>query len=146
MHFPLGFFTFFTIFAFVMKQELHHVIVSLASNEQQEQHLEAARQQLSFILGDLHFTSAHWTEPVHASQQALYLNQLCEATTTFSASQFEDALKDIENRLGRTRNEDGIVTIDLDLMLYDGERHHLRDWERSYIKDLLGELTAAPIG
>ena len=31
----------------------------------------------------------------------------------------------------------GIVPIDLDLLLYDDERFHLQDWERSYIKDLL---------
>ena len=103
-----------------MKQELHQVIISLASNDQQKQHLEAARQHL------------------HPAQ---YLNQLCEGTTTFSANLLEEVLKEIEKRLGRTKNEDGIVAIDLDLMLYDDERHHLRDWERHYIKDLLGELS-----
>ncbi|MBR1502799.1 MAG: 2-amino-4-hydroxy-6-hydroxymethyldihydropteridine diphosphokinase [Prevotella sp.] len=127
-----------------MKQKIHQVIISLASNEQQEQHLEAAREQLTLILADLHFTSRHWTEPLHSSRQALYLNQLCEGTTTFSANLLEEVLKEIEKRLGRTRNEDGIVTLDLDLMLYDGERHHLRDWERNYIKDLLGELHSLP--
>jgi len=126
-----------------MKPRQHYVIIALASNEQQEQHLEAARQQLALILGDLHFTSAHWTEPFHVSRPSPYLNQLCEATTTFSANLLEEVLKEIEKRLGRTRNEDGIVAIDLDLMQYDGERHHLRDWERDYIKDLLGELEMA---
>ena len=124
-----------------MKQELHKVIISLASNDHQEQHLEAARQQLTLLLSDLHFTTEHWTDPVHNLYPAQYLNQLCEGTTTFSASLLEEVLKEIEKRLGRTKNEDGIVAIDLDLMLYDDERHHLRDWERHYIKDLLGELS-----
>ena len=123
-----------------MKQELHKVIISLASNDHQEQHLEAARQQLTLFLSDLHFTTEHWTDPVHNQHAAQYLNQLCEGITTFSANLLEEVLKEIEKRLGRTRNEDGIVAIDLDLMLYDEERHHLRDWERNYIKDLLGEL------
>ena len=124
-----------------MKQELHQVIISLASNDHQEQHLEAARQQLTLLLSDLHFTTEHWTDPVHNLYPAQYLNQLCEGTTTFSANLLEEVLKEIEKRLGRTKNEDGIVAIDLDLMLYDDERHHLRDWERHYIKDLLGELS-----
>ena len=123
-----------------MKQKLHQVIISLASNDDQKQHLEAARQQLTMILSDPHFTTEHWTDPVHNQHPAQYLNQLCEGTTTFSANLLEEVLKEIEKRLGRTRNEDGIVAIDLDLMLYDEERHHLRDWERNYIKDLLGEL------
>ena len=94
-----------------MKQELHKVIISLASNDHQEQHLEAARQQLTLLLSDLHFTTEHWTDPVHNLYPAQYLNQLCEGTTTFSANLLEE------------------------------ERHHLRDWERHYIKDLLGELS-----
>ena len=89
----------------------------------------------------MHFTTEHWTDPVHNLYPAQYLNQLCEGTTTFSANLLEEVLKEIEKRLGRTKNEDGIVAIDLDLMLYDDERHHLRDWERHYIKDLLGELS-----
>ena len=107
-----------------MKQELHKVIISLASNDHQEQHLEAARQQLTLLLSDLHFTTEHWTDPVHNLYPAQYLNQLCEGTTTFSANLLEEVLKEIEKRLGRTK-----------------ERHHLRDWERHYIKDLLGELS-----
>ena len=49
-------------------------------------------------------------------------------------------LKETEKRLGRTHNEDGIVAIDLDLLQYDGQQYHLRDWERDYVKNLLNEL------
>ena len=45
-----------------------------------------------------------------------------------------------ERRLGRIHNEDGVVAIDLDLMQYDNQRHHLRDWDREYIKNLINEL------
>jgi 2-amino-4-hydroxy-6-hydroxymethyldihydropteridine diphosphokinase len=30
--------------------------------------------------------------------------------------------------------------IDLDLLEYDGMRHHLRDWNRNYVKDLIKEI------
>jgi len=53
--------------------------------------------------------------------------------------QVTEALKQTEIRMGRT-NEDrrqGIVRIDLDLMRYDDQRHHVKDWERDYIKKLL---------
>lgn len=123
-----------------MNQKQHHIIVSLASNEQQETHLAKAREQLTTILSDLHFTAEHWTQPVNTHRSEPYLNQLCQATTTFSANLLNEVLKEIEKRLGRTHNEDGIVTIDLDLLQYDDQRYHLRDWERNYIKDLLNEL------
>ena len=51
-----------------------------------------------------------------------------------------EVLKETEKRLGRTHNEDGIVAIDLDLLQYDEEQHHLRDWSRNYVKDLMKEL------
>ncbi|MCR5579094.1 MAG: 2-amino-4-hydroxy-6-hydroxymethyldihydropteridine diphosphokinase [Prevotella sp.] len=129
-----------------MKQKEHHVIISLASNENQEANLEAARVQLTQLLTSVRFTSAIWTEPVNVQcsmfnvQSRKYLNQLCEGTTTFGEGLLCEVLKEAEKRQGRTHNEDGIVTLDLDLLEYDGVRHHLRDWERSYVKDLISEL------
>lgn len=69
-----------------------------------------------------------------------YLNQLCKGTTALGMNLLNEVLKEIEKRLGRTHNEDGIVTVDLDLLEYDGERFHHRDWERNYVKDLINEL------
>lgn len=123
-----------------MNQKEHEVIISLASNEQQEQHMRAARTQLGMLLKDLQFTTAHWTEPINSHRKEPYLNQLCRGTTTFSANLLEEVLKETEKRLGRTHNEDGIVAIDLDLLQYDDDRYHLRDWERSYVKDLIKEF------
>ena len=130
----------FSIFAFVMKQKEHHVIISLASNENQEANLEAARVQLTQLLTEVHFTSAIWTEPIGTLRKEPYLNQLCEGTTTFGDGLLGEVLKETERRLGRTHNEEGIVALDLDLLAYDDKRFHLRDWDRSYVKDLISEL------
>ena len=116
------------------------MIISLGSNENQEANLAKAREQLTQLLAEVHFTSAIWTEPIHSIRQECYLNQLCQGTTTFGEGLLCEVLKEIEKRLGRTKNEDGIVAIDLDLLLYDNQRHHLRDWDRSYVKDLINEL------
>ena len=123
-----------------MIQKEHHIIISLASNINHEANLEAARTQLTQLLTEAHFTSAIYTEPVHSLRQEPYLNQLCEGTTAYGFNLLNEVLKETEKRLGRTHNEDGIVTIDLDLLEYDGERYHLRDWDRNYVKDLINEL------
>ena len=126
-----------------MIQKEHHIIISLASNINQEANLEAARTQLTQLLTEVHFTSAIWTEPIGSTknvQSSKYLNQLCEGSTNLGMNLLDEVLKEIEKRLGRTHNEDGIVAIDLDILSYDGERHHLRDWERNYVKDLIKEL------
>lgn len=123
-----------------MIQKEHHIIISLASNINHEANLEAARTQLTQLLSEVHFTSAIYTEPVGTLRQEPYLNQLCKGTTALGMNLLNEVLKEIEKRLGRTHNEDGIVTVDLDLLEYDGERFHHRDWERNYIKDLINEL------
>ena len=127
-------------FAIVMVQKEHHIIISLASNIDQEAKLEAARTQLTQLLSEVHFTSAIYTEPINSLRREPYLNQLCRGTTALGMNLLSEVLKEIEKRLGRTHNEDGIVTIDLDLLEYDGERFHHRDWERNYVKDLINEL------
>jgi len=123
-----------------MNQKEHQIIISLASNENQETRLAAAREQLVQLLTECHFTSAIWTEPINCSRKEPYLNQLCMGTTALGEGLLCEVLKETEKRLGRTKNEDGIVAIDLDLLQYDERRHHLRDWERNYVKDLLNEL------
>lgn len=123
-----------------MTQKQHQIIISLASNENQEKNLQAAREQLTQLLSEVHFTSAIWTAPINSIRQEPYLNQLCKANTAFSMNLLDEILKETEKRLGRTHNEDGIVTIDLDLLQYDEEQYHLRDWSRRYVKDLINEL------
>ena len=123
-----------------MIQKEHHIIISLASNINHEANLEAARTQLTQLLSEVHFTSAIYTEPVGTLRQEPYLNQLCKGTTALGMNLLNEVLKELEKRLGRTHNEDGIVTVDLDLLEYDGERFHHRDWERNYVKDLINEL------
>ena len=112
-----------------MIQKEHHIIISLASNINHEANLEAARTQLTQLLSEVHFTSAIYTEPVGNGQWSMvngqwpkYLNQLCKGTTALGMNLLNEVLKEIEKRLGRTHNEDGIVTVDLDLLEYDGSR------------------------
>lgn len=123
-----------------MVQKEHHIIISLASNFNQEANLEAARAQLTQLLTEAHFTSAIWTEPINSLRSAPYLNQLCKGTTAFGFNLLNEVLKETEKRQGRTHNEDGIVTLDLDILQYDDEKFHLRDWTRNYVKDLINEL------
>ena len=136
--------------------KLHEVIISLASNENQEANLAKAREQLTQLMADVHFTSAIWTKPYYNDhvqsslvngqssmvngQSKNYLNQLCKGTTAFGEGLLGEVLKETEKRIGRQHNEDGIVAIDLDLLSYDGQRHHLKDWNRDYVKNLLDEL------
>lgn len=117
----------------------HSVVIALASNCSQEQYLREAQQRLTQILSVTRFTPSLWTDPVNSSRQDQYLNMLAYAETDMSFADLNATLKQIESEMGRTQEErlQGIVRIDLDIMRYDDQRHHLKDWERDYIKKLL---------
>ena len=121
---------------------MHYCILSLASNRHQKSNLVKARQCLGELLSNMHFTSEMWTQPMNSTRQDLYLNQLVEATTMLSLEELNARLKQIECNFGRTpqKRRLGIVPIDLDILLYDGCRHHERDWQRPYIQNLLPEI------
>ena len=125
-------------------RDMHKVIISLASNSNQVENLHQAQLCLEQILSSCRYTDAIWTKPFVSGNaevrgDRMYLNQLCYAQTRLSPSRLEGLLKAIEQQLGRTADarRQGIVTIDLDLLLYDTERHHHSDWERPYIQRLL---------
>ena len=117
----------------------HSVVIALASNQDQEDHLHEAQQRLGHLLTVHRFTEAIWTDPIRATRPCRYLNQLLYAETEMTCDELEQALKQMEREMGRTPEdrEKGIVPIDLDLMRYDDQRYHLPDWERDYIKKLL---------
>ena len=63
------------------------------------------------------------TDPVGPVQQGQFLNGAVKVDTSLGPRQLLDRLLSLENRLGRVRSERwGPRTIDLDLLLYGGER------------------------
>ena len=117
----------------------HSVVIALASNYSQQQHLREAQQRLTQMLTACRFTDAIWTDPVNSSRPDQYLNQLVYAETDMSFAQLVEMLKQTEMAMGRSQEErrQGIVRIDLDVMRYDDQRYHLKDWEQNYIKKML---------
>lgn len=117
----------------------HHVIIALASNHEAEQNLFETKKRLEQILFDVHYSECKCSQAFGSKSKGYYYNQLLFCTTDLSVEQLIEVLKDTEKAMGRTAEarEQGIVCIDLDLMRYDEERYHLRDWERPYIQCLL---------
>ena len=99
---------------------MHSVLISLASNSEQEENLSEARKALAQVLLSPVYTPAIWTEPYGKSRTAnpqKYLNQLVSAETCLDADELNSRLKAIEQAQGRNdeARQQGIVPIDLDL-------------------------------
>ena len=121
----------------------HQVIISLATNRFQKANLSKARQCLEEILSDMQFTNELWTQPVgNAKRKDAYLNQLVRGTTEMNEEELYLWVKQTELAFGRTQAKRllGIVPIDLDLLEYDGEKRHLNDWQRNYVRELMSDF------
>ena len=126
-----------------MNNEGHLIILSLASNVDAKENLEAARKRIAFLLIEPRDSKEHWTKPVYEEPKAhkeKYLNQLVKAHTRLDFDQLNAFLKQMEQSLGRTHDDTGRVTIDLDILEYDKVRYHETDWERDYVKKCLKEI------
>lgn len=117
----------------------HIVLLSLAANYEQKRNMAAARSRLAELLEHLTFSPERWTKPLGTTRRCRYLNQLAQGTTCLDADTLQQRLKELEQQMGRTDadRQEGLVRIDLDLLLFDTKRYHERDWERPYLRALL---------
>jgi 2-amino-4-hydroxy-6-hydroxymethyldihydropteridine diphosphokinase len=112
---------------------MHQVLIALGSNYRQNAHIQWTSERLSCLLDDPHMSRKLWTQDIHGTGQ-WYMNRLVAGDTSLSLDEINKKLKEIETEAHRSSIH---ITIDMDLMLYDSERHHLQDWTRPYITNLL---------
>ena len=117
------------------------IIVSIGSNTEQCKNINYAKKKLNDYFHDMKYSSAIWTNPIDITSEQ-FLNCLGIAETNLKIDEIIDILKQIEISCGSSHEEhnQGIVKIDLDLLLYGNTKFHILDWERLYIRELLKEL------
>lgn len=116
----------------------HSVIIALGSNICQNAHIQWASQRLEDLLSDCKMSSTLWTEDIKGSGK-MYMNRLVYGHTEKGVEELERSLKELEAQCGR-RPSSPDVPIDLDLMQYDQQRYHKKDWERPYIQNLIPDI------
>ncbi|MBQ9637809.1 MAG: 2-amino-4-hydroxy-6-hydroxymethyldihydropteridine diphosphokinase [Prevotella sp.] len=123
-----------------MRKEVE-IVIAIGTNTNQEISMFLAKQLLEQLLKGIKFTEELWTLPVDIKSDR-FLNCLAIGHTTHGAPQIKNALRRIENRCGdsKTARANGSVKMDIDILLYDGQRMHEKDWERPYIQTLMKEV------
>ena len=120
---------------------MHRVLISLAANTCHDLSLMRAHRLLSRFVFPLCCSQRLYTSPAGTAgaTRRYYVNQLLCGVTVCDVAELQQLLKRTERLLGRTdaQRRQGLVSIDLDLMLFDSERHHLSDWNRDYVVKLL---------
>ena len=117
------------------------IIVSIGSNFNAKENITLAKRKLAFMLGnDTVFTKEMWTDPIGIESEK-FINCICFSTTKHTLSQITKAFKQLEKRCERSKKDDLMnrITLDIDILMYGETKLHIDDWNRDYIKTLMND-------
>lgn len=122
--------------------ERHLAYLSLGSNIQPETNLAKAIEELRKY-GTIERISTAWESRSVGAPGPNYLNACVLLVTALGQLELkEQALLPIEIGLGRRRSEDRFAprTIDIDIVLFDGESCNDKYWEQAFVVVPLSEI------
>jgi len=120
----------------------HECIIGIGSNIDPEPNIAAVlyflRQEQEFVS----VSSLIKTSPIGIPDQPDFLNGAAKILTTMEIADFKSYLKDIEDRLKRDRTAPkyGPRTIDLDIVIWDGEIIDPDYYNRDFLKKAVDEI------
>ena len=120
----------------------HRIFLSLGSNIDPETHLRQAVEMLKLQGQDLSISSV-WETKAIGIPGPNFLNACVGLTTPLAPAKIKERIiRPIESALGRIRTEqkDAPRTIDIDLVLYDGEPVRMEYWGQAFMVVPLAEL------
>ncbi len=124
----------------------NRVIIGMGSNIDPEENIQKAKRAIESEFSLLGTSSFVETEPVGYKDQPAFINGAVLIETEMDYRELKAWLRDLESSLGRIRtgNKDGPRTIDLDILVWNGEIVDREVFERGFlmksVRELLPEL------
>lgn len=121
---------------------MNKALLSIGTNENKEENLDLCHQLLDNSFEQISYSETSITAPYGNNYKDDFLNQLAIIYTDRDKEDVCKHLKYIEKQLGRipSDKEQGIVKIDIDLVIWNDEVLKPADISRNYIADLLPSL------
>ena len=121
---------------------MYQAILSVGSNIEPHHHCQQAEQILAQEHQLIDKSAYIVTAPVGYQDQDDFLNGAYWVSTHLSYLEFNQYLKDLEKRLGRVKGpiKSGPRTIDLDIIIWDGQVVHDDFYSKDYTKIPVQEL------
>lgn len=115
---------------------LHSCLLCLGSNFDRHASMAHARQALEHHFPDIRFGKEMETEAIGSGFLSPFSNQLARLTTLLDTESIRHILKGIEQAQGRLPEDkaQGIVKLDIDLLLVDDCVLKPKDMEREFVK------------
>lgn len=122
--------------------ELHETYLSIGSNIEPELHLPQAIQILRKY-GKVQAISTAWESHAIGSNGPNFLNACVLFITSLKAHELkEQVIRPVESELGRVRSADKFAprTMDIDIVLFDGEPLNPEVWSKAFVVVPLADL------
>ena len=116
--------------------QYHLCIICLGSNHQGIEHLKKVEKELKEISCNICWGNIIETEAEGTVVSCSYFNRAALLQTTLSKSLLITEFKKIEYRHGRTHSckQKGIISLDIDLLMYDDEIVKPADLKKKYVQ------------
>ena len=121
---------------------MHDILIALGTNVIADR-IRFVETCLEQSFEDVRFTQTIPTEPIgERFKGKQFYNAVMAGKTFMARNEVVEQLKRIEQLAGNTQDKRnmGVVEADIDLLMYDDEKLHEKDWQRPYIKELVEEL------
>ena len=121
---------------------MHNILIALGTNVIADR-IRFVETCLEQSFEDVRFTQTIPTEPIgERFKGKQFYNAVMAGKTFMARNEVVEQLKRIEQLAGNTQDKRnmGVVEADIDLLMYDDEKLHEKDWQRPYIKELVEEL------
>ena len=120
----------------------HTCILCLGSNFYRIAHMAYAQRELKKHFPTIRFSEEMETEAIGTGFLSPFHNQVAHFTTRLSTEEVRAILKGIEQSQGRLPKDkaNGIVKLDIDLLIYDDGILKPKDLERKFVLEGMKEL------
>lgn len=121
---------------------MHDILIALGTNVIADR-IRFVETCLEQSFEEVRFTQTIPTEPIgERFKGKQFFNAVMAGKTFMARNEVVEQLKRIEQLAGNTldKRNMGVVEADIDLLMYDDEKLHEKDWQRPYIKELVEEL------
>jgi len=121
---------------------VNRAVIGLGSNIDPEENIRRAKDAIAGEFNLIKSSSFVETEPVGYKDQDRFLNGALLIETELNAQGLESWLKMLESELGRvkTDNKHGPRSIDLDILVWNGEIVDGEVYEREFLRRSIEEL------
>ena len=121
---------------------MHDILIAIGTNVIADR-IRFVEVHLEQCFENVRFTHTIPTEPIgERFKGKQFFNAVMAGNTNMAKSEVEEQLKRIEQLAGNTLDKRnlGVVEADIDLLMYDDVKLHEKDWQRSYIKELVERI------